>query len=332
MSKLMRYGASVGKIFGKQIRGGAKKNNSNSLILPNVTAVEKGISLDAAHVKEYGDICGSDGVHLMYPAMISAPLQMEVMASDEFPLPVLGLVHLANRIQQFDHITTDMKLNIEVKLGEKITLHKKGYVADIIADVYCDSTGDLVWKSECTLFSFNERDASSDKKEDLYQSQIKQKDMDGMEEQERWEMAGNMGRRYAAVSGDYNPIHLSAISASLFGFQKGAILHGMWTKARSVSALMPSTHMLSRPPPGPPGSSSPAPMAEMYAEFKTPLILPSTVTLSARSGDIDSNSNSSESKGTDSSRGRGGKGYVFEVKGAGGDMLPHMRGVCSWHN
>ena len=49
-------------------------------------------------------------------------------------------------------------------------------------------------------------------------------------------MPGDIGRRYAAVSGDRNPIHLHGLSARLFG-QQGAIAHGMWTKARCLAAL-----------------------------------------------------------------------------------------------
>ena len=49
-------------------------------------------------------------------------------------------------------------------------------------------------------------------------------------------MPGDIGRRYASVSGDRNPIHLHGLSARLFG-QKGAIAHGMWTKARCLAAL-----------------------------------------------------------------------------------------------
>ena len=49
--------------------------------------------------------------------------------------------------------------------------------------------------------------------------------------------SANTGRRYAKLSGDYNPIHLSAISAKAFGF-KQPIAHGMWTLSRAVSAFV----------------------------------------------------------------------------------------------
>ena len=51
-----------------------------------------------------------------------------------------------------------------------------------------------------------------------------------------WRLPGDLGRRYAAVSGDRNPIHMHALSAKAFGFPR-AIAHGMWTKARCLAAL-----------------------------------------------------------------------------------------------
>ena len=52
----------------------------------------------------------------------------------------------------------------------------------------------------------------------------------------QWRVPGDIGRRYAAVSGDRNPIHMHALSAKAFGFPR-AIAHGMWTKARCLAAL-----------------------------------------------------------------------------------------------
>ena len=51
-----------------------------------------------------------------------------------------------------------------------------------------------------------------------------------------WRLPDDLGRRYAAVSGDRNPIHLHALTARPLGFPR-AIAHGMWTKARCLAAL-----------------------------------------------------------------------------------------------
>jgi acyl dehydratase len=53
-----------------------------------------------------------------------------------------------------------------------------------------------------------------------------------------WQVPGDIGRRYGAVSGDRNPIHLHNVSAKLFGMPR-AIAHGMWLKARVLAALQP---------------------------------------------------------------------------------------------
>ena len=72
----------------------------------------------------------------------------------------------------------------------------------------------------------------------------------------------DLGRRYAAVSGDVNPIHLHALTARTMGFPR-AIAHGMWTAARTLAALGPRAD-------GPSSSS---------VWFRKPVLLPSTVEL-----------------------------------------------------
>jgi acyl dehydratase len=70
------------------------------------------------------------------------------------------------------------------------------------------------------------------------------------------------GRRYAKVSGDVNPIHLSGLTAKALGFKR-AIAHGMWVKARVLGAL-----------------AGRLPEAlEVDVAFRKPLFLPSTVAL-----------------------------------------------------
>src|SRR5205814_1192252 len=80
-----------------------------------------------------------------------------------------------------------------------------------------------------------------------------------------WRIPRNIGRRYAAVSGDINPIHLNPLAARLFGFRR-AIAHGMWLQARCLAALE--------------GRLADALTATV--EFKSPLLLPSTVEFNAR--------------------------------------------------
>ncbi len=48
---------------------------------------------------------------------------------------------------------------------------------------------------------------------------------------------GNAGRAYGSLSGDRNPIHLSALTARLFGFSR-PIAHAMYLVARLEAELV----------------------------------------------------------------------------------------------
>jgi acyl dehydratase len=91
----------------------------------------------------------------------------------------------------------------------------------------------------------------------------------GAQTQDHWQpltrASGGVSRRYAWVSGDYNPIHLSALTAKLFGFPQ-AIAHGLWNKARTLAAL---------------GERLPVANIDIEVEFKKPVRLPSEVALHA---------------------------------------------------
>ena len=78
------------------------------------------------------------------------------------------------------------------------------------------------------------------------------------EMQAEWNVSENTGRRYALTSGDFNLIHIHAITAKAFGF-KQAIAHGMWSKAKALASLtLPDSY-------------------EADVWFKLPMYLPSKV-------------------------------------------------------
>ena len=52
----------------------------------------------------------------------------------------------------------------------------------------------------------------------------------------RWRLGADEGRRYAAVSGDRNPIHLSVPTARALG-QPRPVAHGMDTAARALALV-----------------------------------------------------------------------------------------------
>jgi len=79
----------------------------------------------------------------------------------------------------------------------------------------------------------------------------------------QWTLDTAAGRRYARLSGDWNPIHLYGWSARLMGM-RAPIIHGMHTLAASCAAL---EHAGGRP------------MRRIACRFRAPVTLGSTVSL-----------------------------------------------------
>ncbi len=195
---------------------------------PETHLARHGVAVDRDTLAAYARVCGlplDDVLPATYPHMLTFPLQMALMSDRAFPLAMVGLVHVRNRIEV---LRADEPLDLEV-WAERFAGHRSGATAPAgapEADVDV-AVGAL------------ERPAAT------------------------WQVPGNAGRRYAKVSGDVNPIHLTGLTAKALGFKR-AIAHGMWVQARVLGAL-----------------AGRLPEAlDVDVAFRKPLFLPSTATFS----------------------------------------------------
>lgn len=196
--------------------------------LPDLELTRRDITIDRAHLAAYNRVCGfrqRGYLSPTYPFVLAFPLHMEVITDAAFPFPVLGLVHLQNRIRQHRPIAESESLTLKVR-SANLRPHDKGAQFDICVTLSVANT--VVWESTSTILR---RRAGAGAGGSARGTRHRETDAT-----EQWAIAADTGRRYAAVSGDLNPIHLHAITARLFGFPR-AIAHGMWTKARCLAAL-----------------------------------------------------------------------------------------------
>jgi acyl dehydratase len=190
-----------------------------------------GVRAEAAEVAAYAKVCGfalRDTLPPTYPHMLAFPLQMAVMSNGSFPFGAVGLVHVENSIVQKRPIGIDEEMTIRVR-PTPLQPHPKGQTFSLETEVLVE--GNVVWESVSTMLRRGKPDGDAPKAE---------KDLESLPADApasaEWKLSGNLGRRYAGVSGDRNPIHMHSLTAKPLGFPS-AIAHGMWTKARALAQL-----------------------------------------------------------------------------------------------
>ncbi|MFZ5722518.1 MAG: MaoC family dehydratase [Pseudomonadota bacterium] len=232
-----------------------RKPQAGARTLPSLTVTLRDRHADPKQLERYNQACGfvtGREMPAIFPHILAFPLHMELMTSEGFPFPLLGLVHISNSITRYRPLTINESLDISCRFGA-LEPHDKGTSFSVITEAR--SQGKIVWESTSTMLKRHPV-AEGEKKEAAAED-----DLQGAV-RETWRIPSDMGRRYGAASGDRNPIHLWPLTAKAFGFQRH-IVHGMWTKAHAVAKLMPQIG--SRP-------------FTVAVAFKLPVFLPAEVT------------------------------------------------------
>lgn len=240
--------AALPAVPGVSALPGLKKSGTE---LPAVTLARKDVAVDPAHVAAYAEVCGfprKDTLPVPYLHMLAFPLHMALLTDREFPFPAMGMVHVENTITQHRATTAREQYDVTVS-ATNLRPHTKGQVFDMLTEISVD--GEVVWDEVSTYLRRGHGDDAAPGGLDIPVV------TDGGVE---WRLPGDLGRRYASVSGDRNPIHLYGITAKAFGFPR-QIAHGMWSKARSIAAVE------NRLPDA----------VRVEVAFKTPVLLPATV-------------------------------------------------------
>ncbi|MEX2196092.1 MAG: MaoC/PaaZ C-terminal domain-containing protein [Thermoleophilaceae bacterium] len=223
-SLLPSYGKALA---GAVLPGGGGDN------LPEAERTLEGVEVRREQLAAYDRVCGfrlSDRLPATYPHVLAFPLAMALMTERSFPFPLLGLVHVGNRIEQRRPLDAAEPLDLRV-WAEDLRPHRRGRQLDVVAEA--GAGGEPAWVGRSTYLR---REGSSGEGEDEGESGHEPRPPEPPETKAVWKVPGDVGRRYAEVSGDRNPIHLHSLTAKLFGFPR-AIAHGMWMKARCLAAL-----------------------------------------------------------------------------------------------
>lgn len=223
--------------------------------LPDTELIVRDQRVDLAHLIAYERLCGfrvQDVLPPTYLHVLSLPLAVWVMVAPGFPLALPGLVHVADVIEQRRAVRANEPVTLRVRATD-LRGHRAGTQVDLITEAHVGD--ETVWRERRTYLRRGKGDRPGGPR--------------AVSEAPPGPTAlirvpGDIGRRYAAISGDRNPIHLHPLAARAFGFPR-AIAHGMWVVARvlaSVEARLPEAMSID-------------------LAFKTPVLLPSTVSVVA---------------------------------------------------
>lgn len=234
--------------------------------IPRMEAAAPPAPPDLETLARYRRLCGfPDDGHLpaTFPQMLAGELHIRLLADPRFPLPVAGIVHFENSILQREALPADA----EYGLNAHIEGHRddpRGVLFDIVTGM---TRGDrVVWEARTTVLSRSARRGRPDGTAAARKPKSKET-RPGLPASPlrtaMFHLPADLGRRYSALAGDYNPIHLSGLTARPFGFKR-AIIHGMWTLARAVGEMVDDLPPLPR---------------RVDVRFERPVFLPSRVHL-----------------------------------------------------
>ncbi len=250
---------SMGFVFLKALLISPFRSNTinDDAIVNKTQIVLKNYLPDKKLIKNYKTVCGfsedrPDIIPISYLQTLFIGLLGKFIISSFFPINPLGLIHIFQSFEQKRPVKTDEILDLACTL-KSIEKTQKGIETSFTLKVI--SNGQVVWQGISTFFT---RSPAKIKKKS------KKKDDIILTKQETFFVPSDAGRKYATVSGDYNPHHLYTLLAKLFGFKR-AIAHGMWSLARVIASLDKKIGIHDQ--------------AVIEASFKLPIFMPATIAL-----------------------------------------------------
>ncbi|MGO1317340.1 MAG: MaoC/PaaZ C-terminal domain-containing protein [Cellulomonadaceae bacterium] len=215
-------------------------SRSTPVELPRVAYRTRGVQAEAGHLTAYEHLVGepaADTLPAGFVHVLAFPVATALMVRTDFPLPLLGMVHVANTVS----VCAPLNLSDELEVtawAQHLRPHRRGTQVDLVTEV--STAGSLAWQGVSTYLARHpvSADATSGS---VSTGSTDEAEPTGSTERVPdlvWSLTADVGRRYAALSGDRNPIHTSALGAKVFGFRR-AIAHGMYTAARVLADVGP---------------------------------------------------------------------------------------------
>jgi acyl dehydratase len=212
--------------------------------------------IDAAQVARYRDALGFTGTHLplTYCYLLAQRAHLATMLDAAFPFRLAGAIHVDNALSA--GIQPAAGRALELVTGVQVGPAAANGAVHAVLDTRASQDGALVFSCRSTYLVVRGKRGGG---------QHAPRPAPALAPLARWPLAPSSGREYAALSGDWNPIHLWPWSARLMGL-KTSIIHGMHTQGRACAGLE---------------RAGGRPVTRLDGRFRAPIPLGSEVALAA---------------------------------------------------
>ena len=200
--------------------------------LPEARHEVRGVKAGVENLTAYQHLIGETASDVLPAGFIHAlafPLAMSVMNRDDFPLPLLGMIHLENHVVQSAPLRFTEALDVRA-WTENLRGHRSGTQLDVVTEVGCAGDSAVSWRGVSTYLAKGVFLPRIDKAT----AASAPAEFSAPDPTALWQLGVDTGRAYAAVSGDFNPIHLSVLSAKALGMRR-SIAHGMYLASRALA-------------------------------------------------------------------------------------------------
>jgi hypothetical protein len=198
--------------------------------VPALTARWIGCDPSAGDIADFQRLAGIDDAHgfsLLFPQVLSFPLQMAVLTHPRFPQPTWNALQVRNRLQQHRPFAGTGELTLETRVAAQRVLPK---CVEIDLHSTARRSAVLLWEG-VTTFYYRGRFAAPEEAASPVTAPATPAPV-----VDRWTTGSSRRWRFARLTGDFNGIHGWDWYARLFGFPR-AFQHPQRALAECLARL-----------------------------------------------------------------------------------------------
>ncbi len=183
--------------------------------IQETTTLFPGTKINRKHLEAYCEACGvtvPETPSILYPLTLIYPFNIRLISSKNVPLVMFKMLNTHTTLTSYRKIAVDENIDISCTLSNYRIL-EKGLEVEIKS--YLTASGSVVW--ECANTFYFRGKFSGDKK---YSPKYVHEKIEKPDKTYEWVLPDKNGMKFAAISGDSNPLHYNQLYSKMMGFER----------------------------------------------------------------------------------------------------------------